>query len=64
MSLDVTRVQALCFDIDGTLRDTDDQYVNQLAGYLGAIRALLPRREPKAIARRVIMAIEDPAISC
>lgn len=60
MSLDLTRVHALCFDVDGTLRDTDDQYVDRLAGYLRAIRVLLPQREPKFIARRVIMAIEDP----
>jgi phosphoglycolate phosphatase-like HAD superfamily hydrolase len=32
MSLDLTRIRALCFDVDGTLSDTDDQYVPLPAG--------------------------------
>ena len=60
MPLDITRVRALCFDIDGTLRDTDDQYVDRLAGYLRQVNFLLLKREPNVLARRVIMAIEDP----
>lgn len=58
MALDIERVRALCFDVDGTLRDTDDEYVNRLAGYLSKI--LPPGREPKLIARRMVMAVEDP----
>jgi HAD superfamily hydrolase (TIGR01549 family) len=60
MSLDITRIQALCFDVDGTLRDTDDQYVERLAGYLQTVSILLPRKEPHIVARRLVMAIEDP----
>jgi HAD superfamily hydrolase (TIGR01509 family) len=60
MALDRLRVRGLCFDVDGTLRDTDDQYVERLAGYLNRIRPILPRRDTKLIARRVIMAVEDP----
>jgi phosphoglycolate phosphatase-like HAD superfamily hydrolase len=60
MSLDKTRIRALCFDVDGTLRDTDDQYVERLAGYLKPASFLLPGKEPQVIARRLIMAIEDP----
>jgi N-acetyl-D-muramate 6-phosphate phosphatase len=60
MSLDPARIRALCFDVDGTLRDTDDQYVEWLAGFLRPISFLLPRKEPQVVARRLIMAIEDP----
>jgi phosphoglycolate phosphatase-like HAD superfamily hydrolase len=60
MALDITRVRGLCFDVDGTLRDTDDLYVERLAGYLRLIRPLLPNRDPVIVARRVIMAVEDP----
>ena len=28
MPLDLAKIQALCFDVDGTLRDTDDQYAH------------------------------------
>jgi phosphoglycolate phosphatase-like HAD superfamily hydrolase len=60
MSLESTRVRAVCFDVDGTLRDTDDQYVERLASYLRIVRFLLPRKEPQVLARRLVMAIEDP----
>ena len=60
MPLDITRIQALCFDVDGTLRDTDDQYVEWLAGYLRTVSFLLPGKEPQVLARRLVMAIEDP----
>ena len=29
MNLDIQKIQALCFDVDGTLSDTDDQYVTK-----------------------------------
>jgi len=60
MALELNRVRALCFDVDGTLRDTDDQYVDRLASYLKLVTPFLPRRDPKIMARRTIMAIEDP----
>jgi phosphoglycolate phosphatase-like HAD superfamily hydrolase len=60
MPLDLARIRALCFDIDGTLSDTDDQYVQRLSGWLKPFRALLPRHDLQAAARRVVMAIESP----
>lgn len=33
MSFDPTRVRAICFDVDGTLSDTDDQLVGRIAGF-------------------------------
>jgi HAD superfamily hydrolase (TIGR01549 family) len=56
MSLDLTRIKALCFDVDGTLSDTDDLYA-------GKVRYFLPRilfRDPDHTARRLIMWIEAP----
>jgi phosphoglycolate phosphatase-like HAD superfamily hydrolase len=56
MTLDLSRVRALCFDVDGTLSDTDDLYAQQLAHSL-------PRflfRDPLRSARRLVMWIESP----
>lgn len=60
MPLDPARIQAICFDIDGTLRDTDDQYALRLARWLGPLRAFLPYRNPLLLARWAVMALESP----
>lgn len=60
MALDVGRVRAICFDVDGTLRDTDDQWVQRVMGVFRPLGFLLPRTDPEAAARRAVMAIEDP----
>ena len=56
MSLDVTRIKALCFDVDGTLSDTDDLYTQRVLRFL-------PRflfKDPDHTARRFVMWIEAP----
>jgi len=56
MSLDVTRIKALCFDVDGTLSDTDDLYTRKVLRFL-------PRflfKDPDYIARRLVMWVEAP----
>lgn len=56
MQLDLARVRALCFDVDGTLSDTDDLYTAR-------VTRLLPRflfRDPERVARRFVMWIESP----
>ncbi|MCC7511706.1 MAG: HAD family hydrolase [Anaerolineae bacterium] len=56
MPLDLSRIRALCFDVDGTLSDTDDLYAGQAARFL-------PRflfRDPQRAARRLVMWIESP----
>jgi HAD superfamily hydrolase (TIGR01509 family) len=60
MPLDIPRIQALCFDVDGTLRDTDDQYVRLLADALRPARPLFPRQDLERLARRLVMAVETP----
>jgi len=61
MPLFVSRIHAICFDVDGTLSDTDDQMVAQLAKYLRPLKYLFPKHPPAFIARRLVMTIEAPA---
>jgi len=56
MTLDIARIKALCFDVDGTLSDTDDLYANKISGLLP--RFLFP--DPDHTARRLVMWIESP----
>ncbi len=58
--LDVTRVRAICFDIDGTLADTDDDLATRLASMLQPLAFLAPGRDLRRIARRMVMAAEGP----
>jgi HAD superfamily hydrolase (TIGR01549 family) len=60
MTLDLSRIQALCFDVDGTLNDTDDQFVDRAAPIFKAIRFLLPRQDYRTAARRFVMWSEAP----
>lgn len=57
MSLDLQRVRALCFDVDGTLSDTDDQYVSRVAHWLRWVPFL---QAPERSARRLVMWAESP----
>lgn len=56
MPLDLTRIRALCFDVDGTLSDTDDLYAQRVTPFL-------PRflfADPARAARRMVMWVESP----
>ncbi len=57
---DAQRVQGIFFDVDGTLSDTDDLMVARLTRFLRPFRFLFPRRTPQQVARRVVMALEEP----
>jgi N-acetyl-D-muramate 6-phosphate phosphatase len=61
MSLDLARIKGICFDVDGTLHDTDDQFVQRLEGLLRWARLLLPEPKIHALARRLVMLTETPA---
>ena len=58
--LDLPRIRALCFDVDGTLRDTDNQYVDSLSRLLQPIGFMFPKRDALPFARRAVMALESP----
>jgi N-acetyl-D-muramate 6-phosphate phosphatase len=60
MPVDIKRIKGLCFDVDGTLRDTDDQLVLRLSRYLRWFQYFFPERNPQPFARKMIMAIENP----
>jgi phosphoglycolate phosphatase-like HAD superfamily hydrolase len=60
MPLDISRIRALCFDVDGTLSDTDDLFVQRLAGLLRPVRFVFQGRDPRPFARRFVMATESP----
>jgi N-acetyl-D-muramate 6-phosphate phosphatase len=56
MSLEISRIKALCFDVDGTLSDTDDLYMAKVIPFL-------PRflfKTPAQAARRFVMWAEAP----
>ena len=56
MTLDIPRIKALCFDVDGTLSDTDDYYAQKIVRFFP--RSLF--RDPEHTARRLVMLIESP----
>jgi len=56
MTLDIPRIKALCFDVDGTLSDTDDLYAQKVSPFLP--RFLFP--DPDHTARRLVMWVEAP----
>ena len=59
MTLDRSRIRALCFDVDGTLADTDDHLVVRIAALLDALPLVSGRRAEK-LARQAVMAAETP----
>ncbi len=60
MPLDLARIRAVCFDVDGTLSDTDNLWVSRLEQALRPLRGLFPQREIQSTARRLIMELETP----
>jgi N-acetyl-D-muramate 6-phosphate phosphatase len=60
MSLDIQKIQALCFDVDGTLSDTDDQYVSKFEKLLRPFSFLFKDRDMHRAARRFVMWSETP----
>jgi N-acetyl-D-muramate 6-phosphate phosphatase len=56
MPLNFPRIKALCFDVDGTLSDTDDLYVQKVMRFFP--RFLV--RDPDLTARRLVMWAEAP----
>jgi HAD superfamily hydrolase (TIGR01509 family) len=61
MPLHVSRIRAICFDVDGTLSDTDNLMQQRLARLLKPLHFLFPRRELPSVARRLVMALEAPS---
>jgi HAD superfamily hydrolase (TIGR01549 family) len=56
MPLDIPRIKALCFDVDGTLSDTDDYYAQKIVRFFPGFLF----RDPAHTARRLVMWVESP----
>jgi len=56
MTLDISRIKALCFDVDGTLSDTDDLYVHKVSRFFPGFLF----KDPQHSARRFVMWVEAP----
>lgn len=59
--IDLKRIQAVFFDLDGTIVDTDDLYVHRLARLLHPMRWIFPEDDPTRFARRAVLLAETPA---
>lgn len=60
MTLDKRRIKAICFDIDGTLSDSDNQMIAQVQRWLAPLRIFMDQEALPIIARRLVMALESP----
>jgi len=60
MTFDPSKVQAIFFDIDGTLADTDDQYIRRVSELLRPFHWLFPRHDPTPFLRWGLMFAESP----
>jgi N-acetyl-D-muramate 6-phosphate phosphatase len=60
MPLDISRIQVICFDIDGTLSDTDDKWVSQVVKRLKFLGSFFPHRDVRPFARRLVMGLNSP----
>jgi HAD superfamily hydrolase (TIGR01549 family) len=60
MPLNVEIIRAICFDVDGTLSDSDDVMVARLSLQLKPFHFLYPKQQTAHVARRLVMAIEAP----
>jgi phosphoglycolate phosphatase-like HAD superfamily hydrolase len=59
--IDLSSVQGLLFDVDGTLSDTDDHLGHRMANHIKPLAWLLYDQDPQHFARWLVMAVETPA---
>lgn len=60
MAFNPSRVRAILFDLDGTLADTDDAYIERAAKMLGPLKALFPQRNPRPALRWALTTAISP----
>jgi len=60
MPLDLARIRAICFDVDGTLSDTDDEWVLELEDRLKPLLFFLSPKRLRTLARWLVMSGETP----
>ena len=52
MSIDFSRVQAICFDVDGTLSDTDNLWVSKFKKVFSPIKPVVKEEPMRAVILR------------
>jgi phosphoglycolate phosphatase-like HAD superfamily hydrolase len=60
MPIDSSRVEAVCFDVDGTLSDTDDHFVQRMVKWLTPMRYFFRGHDVHRTGRRLVMFTEGP----
>ena len=60
MTLDTSRVQAVLFDLDGTLADTDDDYIHRAGELMRRLDFFFPQHDPTQFLRWSLMVSESP----
>ena len=60
MPIDLDRVKGICFDVDGTISDTDDAWVARLSHAFRPIRLFFKDQDPKNFSRWLVMVTESP----
>ncbi|MBW6471902.1 MAG: HAD family hydrolase [Anaerolineaceae bacterium] len=60
MPLDTERIQAICFDVDGTLSDTDDLWVDTFSRKFSFLKYISPKKDTRILARWLVMVLESP----
>jgi HAD superfamily hydrolase (TIGR01549 family) len=60
MPLNLSIIRAICFDIDGTLSDTDDLWIQRALPVVRPIQRLFPKIQPLTFTRRLVMGLETP----
>jgi N-acetyl-D-muramate 6-phosphate phosphatase len=61
LKLNTKIIEAICFDVDGTISDTDDIYVDKLERILKPVQPLFKIHDLNKLSRRIIMSMESPA---
>jgi N-acetyl-D-muramate 6-phosphate phosphatase len=60
MPLNTSIIRAICFDVDGTLSDTDELYLQKVMPFVKPFHWITPKKEASFLARRLIMNLETP----
>jgi HAD superfamily hydrolase (TIGR01549 family) len=60
MALDISRIKAFCFDVDGTLSDTDNEWVDRLVRSMSWMKFLFSTENLTRYARWLVMFTESP----
>lgn len=60
MPLDVSRIKGICFDVDGTLSDTDNQMVESVYKVVKPLSLFFRNSNFQLFSRRLVMAVETP----